>query len=79
MSSPNRHGLPDWSIWDPVGCSIPGQSTDTYRMRVPGGWLIRVYDMEPKTKQWSSTGHALHADTTRTHVLFIPDPAGETP
>ena len=71
MSSTNRHGLPDWSPWDPV-TPMPGMPTDTYRMRVPGGWLVRVYDHEPNAITRRDGLPIPH--TTRTHVLFVPDP-----
>lgn len=68
----STEGLPDWSHWTPVNPT----STDTFKMRVPGGWLVRVYDAEVRKPAHDIAAYGLtnwHGTGT-SHVLFVPDP-----
>lgn len=57
-------------------CPADSRSADTYRMKVPGGWLVRVYDTVHHVER-SATPYPTEAKLTIkgvSHVIFVPDP-----
>lgn len=78
----NTQGRSDWSAWTHA---YP-DATDTFKMRVPGGWLVRVFDEEKPTYPASirrclpmdvggDQDYVFDAPKCKSHVLFIPDPS----
>lgn len=74
-------GLPDFGGWSPVPAL---ESTPTtFRLRVPGGWLVRVFDTvvhrATRSGPGSKGGDEILTITGQSHVIFVPDPPPRPP
>ena len=77
----NNAGMPHFGAWSPV--PVSERPTDTFRIRVPGGWLVRVYDTVVHSITSCCPGSTGRQEiltiTGQSHVIFVPDPPPRPP
>lgn len=71
----NNQGEAEFGRWQPM--PVHESQPSTYRMRMPGGWLVRVFDTITHTVYTPGPHGALSYKKTtiagNSHVVFVPD------